>query len=153
MCAHCPPRREDIARGLSEPLSLLFSTENGPLYSLSTAQPSKLSNAMRRRTGVNVFSQSVRIFCYNLCDAQEIISRSEISYLFLRVVNIASVLLKKLPYGPLCHLPTDEKEPKTETENWICLDIFFSQMQFLRLPETHIVWNSTIFGSSRQVLS
>ena len=84
-------------------------------------------------------------------------SGSEISYLFLRVVNITSVLLKKLPYGPLGHLPSDEKEPKNENRllEFSQIPRFSYLANLLELhkcksPEPQIIWYATIFGSPRQ---
>ena len=65
-----------------------------------------------------VASIYVQVHCAVMCMKHKCIggqSGSEISYLFLRVVNIASVLLKKLPYGPLSHLPAYEKDWKQAT--------------------------------------
>ena len=66
-----------------------------------------------------VASIYVQVHCAVMCMKHKCIggqSGSEISYLFLRVVNIGSVLVKKLPYGPFCHFIAryDEKEPNIE---------------------------------------
>ena len=83
------------------------------------------------------------VWCIHKCREQGGQSGSEISYLFLRVVNITSVLLKKLPYGPLCHLPTEpmRKNPTLKTGNWNFRTIMFCKMQFVILQSDTISTN------------
>ena len=139
-CAQCPPRREDGARGLSARhylyscLSLLFFTENGRHYIPCQLLPNcqMQSNAKYFVEFRHVASIYVQVHCAVMCMKHKCIggqSGSEISYLFLRVVNIASVLLKKLPYGPLCHLPTElmRKNPTPKTSYCFFWKICFAR--------------------------